>query len=569
MSPPSSHTNDPQFSAASATLRIQLRDFAARHLPAATVPARFVVLPELPKLPNGKVDRKQLAALPADGARDRDFVPPETPEELRLAAIWTDLLGAAQVGLHDDFFELGGNSLTAVQMAARVRAETGVAINLRAFFEGPTLARLARLLDGKSRAVGREVRRSARSITPAELAAEARLPDDVRPEPGAAPIAQAPYAHVFVTGGTGYTGAFLLRELLDRSAAHLSVLTRGSSPAHALGRIRAAMEQYGVWQDGDEQRLTALVGDLARPYFGLSRASYRELAERAEMIVHNGALSSYALAYPRLKATNVLGTLEVLRLACRSRVKPVHYVSSLAVYPGRPGAPRWLEEEVADPEGVVGGYRQTKWVGDAMLAEARRRGVPSCVYRAGLITGAQTTGACTTDTFINAVIKGCIQLGSRFEFDAPLEATPVDFCAAAMAHVALGGGWHGTIFNLPGARTMAPAELFERVEEYGYPLRHVTYRAWYRELAEAVERGDDNEMTRFFPLFGEDAPSDEIGYQGARPVYDTTNLRAAIAGSGIAWAEPDRALWHRYLDWFVAAGFLPAPPRGGAREGAR
>jgi thioester reductase-like protein len=261
----------------------------------------------------------------------------------------------------------------------------------------------------------------------------------------------------------------------------------------------------------------------------------------------------------------VLGTQEVLRLACRARLKPVHYVSSLAVYPGRDGAARWREEVVDDPHDVVGGYRQTKWVGDAMVAEAVRRGVPCCVYRAGLITGAQTTGACTTDTFINAVVKGCIQLGARFEFDAPLEATPADFCAAALAHIALGGGWHGTIFNLPGARTMAPPELFERVEAYGYALRHVSYAEWYRVLAEAVERGDDNELTRFFPLFGEASPTDEVGYQGARPVYDMTNLQTALAGSGIVCAAPDHALWQRYLDWFVASGFLPAPPRARAR----
>jgi len=559
MTQSSSHTNDPQLSAASAAFRIQLREFAARHLPAATLPSRFVVLPELPKLPNGKVDRKQLAALPSDGARDRDYVAPQTPDELRLAAVWADLLGASRVGLHDDFFELGGNSLTAVQMAARVRAETGVAINLRRFFEHPTVARLVRLLDGKAGPAGREVRRSARSITAADLVAEARLPADIAPEPGAAPIARPPYACVFVTGGTGYTGAFLLRELLDRSTAELCVLTRGSSPAHALARIRAGMQQFGVWRDGDDHRITALVGDLARPYFGLDRASYGRLAETAELIIHNGALSSYALAYHRLKAVNVLGTQEVLRLACRARLKPVHYVSSLAVYPGRPGEPRWLEDEVTDPEDVVGGYRQTKWVGDAMMAEARRRGVPSCVYRAGLITGAQTTGACTTDTFINAVIKGCIQLGVMFEFDAPLEATPADFCAAALAHIALGGGWHGKIFNLPGARTMAPAELFEHVEAHGYALRHVPYGEWYQALAEAVDRGDDNELSRFLPLFGEDAPTDEVGYQGARPVYDMTNLHAALAGSGIVCAAPDRALWRRYLDWFIASGFLPPP----------
>jgi thioester reductase-like protein len=321
------------------------------------------------------------------------------------------------------------------------------------------------------------------------------------------------------------------------------------------------MERYGVWREGDAARIAGVVGDLARPYLGLDRAAYERLAATAELIVHNGALSSYALSYRRLKPVNVLGTVEVLRLACRGRVKPVHYVSSLAVYPGLPGAPRWTEADVTEPEGVVGGYRQTKWVGDVMMAQARRRGVPTTVYRPGLISGAQATGACSTDTFINASIKGCVQLGATFPFDAPLEATPVDFCAAVIAHVALGGRPAGPVLNLPGARTMAPPELFDHVEAYGYPMRRLPYVEWLRELTAAVERGEENELARFLPLFGEDGPSEEVGYQGGRPVYDTANLRSALAGSGIECAEPDRALWQRYLRWFVAAGYLPEPPR--------
>ena len=68
------------------------------------------------------------------------------------------------------------------------------------------------------------------------------------------------------------------------------------------------------------------------------------------MIVHNGALSSYALPYHQLKAVNVLGTLEVLRLAFLRRLKPLHFVSSLAVFPGAQGAPTFTEAALTDAE---------------------------------------------------------------------------------------------------------------------------------------------------------------------------------------------------------------------------
>jgi thioester reductase-like protein len=549
-----------------AELRTALRDFARGQLPEAMVPGRFVILDELPRLPNGKVDRGRLPSDPGERAPAAGHVAPRTPDEARIAGIWRDVLGVGAVGVADSFFELGGDSLTAAQLVARVRAAYEHPLSVRSLFEHPTVAELAGIVAGRT-AVTVPGAAGSRSLSAEALAAEARLPADVAPEPGAAPPATPPYRTVLLTGGTGYTGAFLVRELLDRSRAEVMVLARAGDAGEASHRVRRTMVRYGVWRDGDEGRVSGVPGDLARPYLGLSRADYLTLAERVEMIVHNGALSSYALPYRSLKAVNVLGTLEVLRLACRRRVKPAHVISSLAVFPGDPGAHRYPEAELEDPAGVVGGYRQTKWVADRLTTLAGRAGLPVCVYRPGLITGAGDTGACATDTFLNAAIKGCIQLGAALEFDVTLEMTPVDFCARAVAHVALGGAHHGATFNLPGARTVTWSEVVDMIAACGYPLRRERYAEWYRALTDAVEGGVANELSRFLPLFDERGPAPDLGYEGSHPSFGTERLDAALAGSGIERRPVDQGLLATYLDYFAATGFLPAPT--GRRPGAR
>jgi non-ribosomal peptide synthase protein (TIGR01720 family) len=115
-----------------------------RRLPQYMVPAAFVVLEALPLTSNGKVDRK---ALPVPGAgRRRDlagtYAAPETPAQRALAKIWTDLLGVAQVGLDDDFFELGGDSILTIQVIGRAR-EAGLYLTPKHFFQTPTLRDLA------------------------------------------------------------------------------------------------------------------------------------------------------------------------------------------------------------------------------------------------------------------------------------------------------------------------------------------------------------------------------------------------------------------------------------------
>ncbi|MET9451266.1 non-ribosomal peptide synthetase [Streptomyces cinerochromogenes] len=119
-----------------------LRSFVRDRLPAYMVPSAVVVLDALPLTANGKVDR---AALPAPG-RDTPASPaqpPRTPMEARLAALCAELLDRDGIGVHDDFFALGGHSLLATQLVTRVRTEFAVDVSLRAFFEAPTVARLA------------------------------------------------------------------------------------------------------------------------------------------------------------------------------------------------------------------------------------------------------------------------------------------------------------------------------------------------------------------------------------------------------------------------------------------
>jgi amino acid adenylation domain-containing protein len=122
----------------------ELRAFLAERLPAALVPSTFVFLDRLPLTPNGKLDRRALPAPDQSGGEfEQPYVAPRTPIEGLLAGMWADVLGVPRVGVHDDFFGLGGHSLRATQIIARARAAFGIELPLRSLFESPTVAGLS------------------------------------------------------------------------------------------------------------------------------------------------------------------------------------------------------------------------------------------------------------------------------------------------------------------------------------------------------------------------------------------------------------------------------------------
>jgi acyl-coenzyme A synthetase/AMP-(fatty) acid ligase/acyl carrier protein len=130
----------------------ELRSHVSRQLPAAMVPSIYVFLERLPLTPNGKVDRLALP-LPVQPRRESGpvFEAPQTATEEKLAKIWADVIGVEEIGIHDNFFDLGGHSMLATRVIAQVKDVFQVQLPLCRLFETPTVARMAENIDAARR----------------------------------------------------------------------------------------------------------------------------------------------------------------------------------------------------------------------------------------------------------------------------------------------------------------------------------------------------------------------------------------------------------------------------------
>ena len=167
----------------------QLRRFVSERLPRYMVPSVFARIDALPQTPNGKLDRQRLphpgeAPRRLAGAAAAAAAAARTPTERALAAIFARVLGVAEIGVEDDFFDLGGHSLQGVQLIAAVRQELGVSIGVGSLFEAPTVAALAAEVqvarDGDELARARDEAARDRDEPP-PLVARARRPGEQIP----------------------------------------------------------------------------------------------------------------------------------------------------------------------------------------------------------------------------------------------------------------------------------------------------------------------------------------------------------------------------------------------------
>ncbi|MDX1413377.1 MAG: thioester reductase domain-containing protein, partial [Candidatus Promineifilaceae bacterium] len=534
----------------------ELREFLRAQLPDYMIPAQFLFLEALPLLPNGKVDRQTLP-VPDSGPEQRSkaYTAPRYQVEEEVAELTANILDLEQVGIHDSFFDLGGNSLLAARLIFQTREQFQVQIPLRQLFLQPTVAGLSQAIvaaqrnghasgNGQHHGAAYDEAPLPAAITLAELQAEAIL--DPALSTADLPVGElSKPRHVLLTGATGFVGAFLVRDLLQETSATVHCLVRAADEKAALSRIKQNLATYGLWDDAFCERIVGLPGDLGRPKFGLLEQQYEWLAHDIDVIFHNGALVNFVYSYREHKAPNVLGTKEVLRLAAHRQLKAVHFISTLSVFhTGRhDDGLVYYENDDLDEIGVpFGGYAQSKWVGEKLVQAAVERGIPAATYRPGLVTGDSESGAWNTADMMSTMAVACAALGAVPDLDVDVDIVPVDYVSKAIVTLALQPSFRGKIFNINNPQAQPYVDLMDMVNEAGLRLRVMPFDQWRELLSGLARQLGGGSWNPYLPLL------DEVTVEQVfMPAFDCRHTLQGLEGSGISCPAVDRDLLATYM----------------------
>ncbi|NET07738.1 MAG: NAD-dependent epimerase/dehydratase family protein [Symploca sp. SIO2B6] len=396
--------------------------------------------------------------------------------------------------------------------------------------------------------------------TLALLKADTVLDSSIRPQLLTQPNVEP--SCILLTGATGFVGAFLLYELLQQTSADVYCLVRANSTELAWDKLQNCLKSYLLWQEGFKSRIIPVIGDLSKPFLSISEEQFHKLADKIDVIYHNGAWVHHASPYSLLKATNVLGTQEVLRLACKLKAKPVHFISASSVFSEVAGSGvRVIREQdnIDNGKAPFDGYSQSKWVAEKLVTAAGNRGLPVCIYRLGRISGHSQTGVFNVNDFFYRLIIGCVQLGSIPDGELIQDIIPVDYASKAIVHLSKQQASWGKAFHLVHPQPVSSNLFFDKLRSLGYPIQNVSYEQWYSQLLNIAESSPEHALYPLVSLLP--APNSQTQFSESAVVkFDYQNTLNGLKGTSITCPPIDDQLLSTYFSYLINSGFLAPLP---------
>ncbi len=545
----------------------ELKRQLSKCLPPWMIPQLFEIVEKIPLTVTGKVDLSRLREIPLQAAPAATSVQAVTATEKTLVEVWQKVLGVESIGIHDHFFELGGDSLNVIEvvLAAHIR---GLTISPDMLVAHPTVSDLSQAVDQTLNAESNGSKTSQNALDSDFLRQDVALDRSLLEliERRTKPVFdnRAILKNVLMTGTTGFLGSRLLHQLLRVTDAKFHCLVRAPRSSEGLLRIKNSMATHGLTLDAkDEERIIVYPSDLTKPGFGLH--DWHRLTLTIDTVFHSAATVNMVKDYFDLRPANVLGTREIARFMLEGARKHLHYASTLSVFVAtnhNTGVARendYLERETT----VYGGYAQTKFASELLLRSIAEKTGPISFYRFGLLTGDTNTGRAAKDDFLNMFARGISALGCVPECNADMsvDITPVDYASTAMAHIAVSdthagnaGTYHIanehslTLQNLLvsmknlnlNVETLPPTEFLSRLQCKTNKLSPEESAACLA-LCRALDGDESFTQFRTMDLF-----------QATNISFDCTNTKKALAGTSIQCPKPTTELIERYLRQAIA-----------------
>lgn len=530
----------------------ELKNLLSSKLPKYMVPNYLMHLETIPMTASGKTDRKNLPTPEYGNLSATAYVPPVTELQKTLCAVLCRLFEVERFSIEDDFFDMGGDSLRAIEYTAAAHEE-GVEFSLQRVFDYPTVKSLSIYLEsGKKDTVTYDTKdfKKYNPVLKTNIIDEKFSP------------LKTSLGNILLTGATGFLGAHILDQLMQMESGKIYCLVRSSDEVSAYKKLEHMLIHYfsKKYNKDLRKRVIVITGDIEKENLS------EQMPKDIQTVIHTAASVKHYGSYEYFDRINAKGTAHVVAFAKKVHAKLIH-ISTLSVSGNsmadefsvyRASEEKHFSETsffIDQPLDNV--YIHSKFEAERVVYDAMLEGLDAKVVRVGNLTNRASDYKFQPNYRENAFltrVKALLEFGMFPDYLLPLyaEFSPIDLTAKGIVLIAEYAK-EQTVFHLNSNRPLYFDRMMELLPTLGIPMQIVNATEFNRALEQTLQ---NTSMKYIYEALQNDMDED------GKLVYDS-NIRIEneftlwfMKQLGFEWNEIDVTYLKGYLEYFRDLGYL-------------
>ena len=537
-----------------------IRSHIGKKLPKYMLPHIFTHLEEMPLTSSGKINRKALPEVSLDNlTNESEHVAPETQMQKKLCHLMEDILGISPIGITDDFFDYGGDSLKAITFVSEAHSE-GIYFSLQNVFDYPTIKELCTCIE--------EGDKQVISYADVDFTAVNKVLAKNKVEHITAPQ-KRDVGNILLAGATGYLGIHILADYLDNDTGMAYCLVRGKDKEDSEKRLRELLSFYFGDKHTGMERIKVVCADLQKDKFGLSDVEYGDLLSRVDMVINCAASVKHYGSYKYFYEANVETTKRLIEFCKAADAKLVH-TSTLSVSGNAFGdsfdgyiseeEKHFYESSLYIDQPLENVYGRSKFEAEKAVLDAMVDGLQANIMRMGNLTNRISDGQFQKNHESNAFlqrVKGVLELGLFPEYlikDTNYsEFTPIDEAANAVMTIARHFSTEQTVFHINSIKVVCFDKLVEIINQLRYDLKLVSGAVFTEALRQtAKQTGTEHIFETFINDMDE---NDQLNYDSNIRIENDFTVQY-LKLLGFEWSDIDIEYLRKYVEYFKNIGYL-------------
>lgn len=461
-------------------------------------------------LPNHPFKRDPKPLVSPDGVEENLVIPsfqngvPTSSKEKKLFEIISIAIGNENTGIDDDFFELGIDSLRAVTIVGIMKKEFDV--ELSDFFEYPTIRRLGHQISFRKISLKEQILSLKQNISEeTNTESDNNFYDSNEYKEYAKSSKYVDidfdsinhYSDILLTGGTGFLGSYLIREILQNTESNLHLIIRGESIQKAHRRIKETLEYYFEedFYEANKSKLFIYNGDLGKTNFNLNKIDYDNLTNLVDCIFHSAGNPNHYGKYEDFYVGNVECTKRVIDFAIDNGKSKLFHISTLAIFENTEpdGKKKFIDENDIDlNQECTSHYAKTKFEAEKLVIKSREKGVNANIYRVGYILFDSKTGKFQNNVDQNAVysiLKSFENIGCVPMMDKTFDFSFVDCVAESIFKLSQRKELQNEIYHIFNPNFVSLSELLSN-KKFLSPVKVVRFDEFLDTILERIDEYD-------------------------------------------------------------------------------